>query len=238
MIWAVGSTQIITWMSLDILSNIKLEISRDNGIIWELLISDITDNGSYSWVVTGPTTTQAIIRISGLEYTNLDDDSVIDFSNITYTNEIPFEIANVDTPSILESYIIGSTHTITWTPLDVLSDVKIELSRDGGSTWEIIDSNTSNNGVYYWFVSGDVTDEALIKISGLEYNNLEDGSVIDFTNISDISNMFFRIILPLDLNVPSEYIHRPEPKPDINWINIFYNDEYDIEWITIYRSVI
>ena len=85
---------------------------------------------------------------------------------------------------------IGTTKNIAWSFPDVLSNVKIELSRNNGSSWETISASTDNDGSFPWVVDGDETEQALIKISGLEYTDPVDESQIDFTDIYSTSSPF------------------------------------------------
>lgn len=51
---------------LDAIENVKIELSRDAGVIFETLFASTLDDGSECWLVTGPPTDQAIIRISSI----------------------------------------------------------------------------------------------------------------------------------------------------------------------------
>ena len=64
--WEVGTQQTITWTYTGTIANVNIEISRDNGLTWDspMLFSSTTNDGSESWTVTSPATTQALIRIS------------------------------------------------------------------------------------------------------------------------------------------------------------------------------
>lgn len=77
---------------------------------------------------------------------------------------------------------IGSVVTITWNSYNVGGAVKIEISRDGGATFELIADKQPNVGFYNWTVTGPATFEALIKIS-----SVEDSTVFD------LSDNFFSI---------------------------------------------
>jgi hypothetical protein len=50
---------------------------------------------------------------------------------------------------------------------DIPGNVKIELSRNGGTTWGVLFSNTANDGVQSWVVTGPVTSQARIRVSSL-----------------------------------------------------------------------
>ena len=115
-------------------------------------------------------------------------------------------------------WLIGSKQNITWTALDVLSDVQIQLSRDNGSTWSTIIADTPNTGAYLWAVTGPITTTALLQIGGLIYTNPVDGSTVDFTNITAISDQFSIVLNPLKslFGVPRAYIKAINGIPAIN----------------------
>jgi len=66
----INETLVITWSTEDWLDpdgnplSIKLELSRDGGSNWETITEATTDDGSYSWVVTGPVSDDCVIRFS------------------------------------------------------------------------------------------------------------------------------------------------------------------------------
>ncbi|MFN3694868.1 MAG: hypothetical protein ACK4UV_07650, partial [Ignavibacterium sp.] len=69
---------------------------------------------------------------------------------------------------------IGALISISWNSYNVGGAVKIELSRDGGSTFELIADNQPNVSFYNWTVTGPVSFEALIKISSTEDSTVYD----------------------------------------------------------------
>ncbi len=78
--WQVGTTQNITWTTLGEVNDVKIELQRTNGGTWETIVDSTTDDGSYPWVVTSPTTSVAKIKIS-----EVGDPSVYDESNGTFS---------------------------------------------------------------------------------------------------------------------------------------------------------
>ena len=93
----------------------------------------------------------------------------------------------------ITNWVIGTNATVTWNFPDVLSDVKIDLSRDFGNTWTTIIADTPNTGTYTWFVTGPISSSALVRVSGLIYTDPIDDSTIDFTDIVAISTFPFTI---------------------------------------------
>jgi subtilisin family serine protease len=78
--WAAGSTQTIRWSSSGVSGNIRIDLSRDGGATWTTLFASVANSGSKSWRVSGPVTTNALVRI-----TSLNTPSVSDVSNAPFT---------------------------------------------------------------------------------------------------------------------------------------------------------
>lgn len=77
---------------------------------------------------------------------------------------------------------LGSLTSIKWTSSGIGGLLKIEISRDGGNSYELIANDQPNIGYYNWTITGPETFQALIKIT----------SVGD-SSVYDVSNYFFRI---------------------------------------------
>ena len=73
-IWALGSSQTITWTP----GNgglVDIELSRNHGADWATLFTSTDNDGTESWTVSGPVTSQALVRISnssGSDISNAD----------------------------------------------------------------------------------------------------------------------------------------------------------------------
>ena len=61
--WMIGSSHNITWNTGNG-GRATIELSRDNGSSWETLFASTVNDGSAPWTVSGPTTSQALVRIS------------------------------------------------------------------------------------------------------------------------------------------------------------------------------
>jgi endonuclease/exonuclease/phosphatase family metal-dependent hydrolase len=70
----------------------------------------------------------------------------------------------VTAPNGGESWAGGSSHAITWTSANV-SNVRLEASMDGGSTWSVLVSSTASTGSYTWTVPSTATTSALVRVS-------------------------------------------------------------------------
>jgi hypothetical protein len=94
--WLTGTNQMITWTPGNVTGNVKIELSRDGGMSFEVLFADTANDGSESWPVTGPATTQALVKI-----TSLTDPSASDQSNAAFiiSELCPAKTAAEGTPS-------------------------------------------------------------------------------------------------------------------------------------------
>jgi len=79
-VWPINSTQTIRWNSGDFTGTVNIQISRDGGITWTTVISGTVNDGLQSWVVTGPATIQARIRVR-----SVIDSGAYDASNGNFT---------------------------------------------------------------------------------------------------------------------------------------------------------
>ena len=64
--WSVNDNKNITWSYTGVISTVRIDLSRDGGATWATLFSSVANDKSQSWKVTGPTTTQARIRVCDL----------------------------------------------------------------------------------------------------------------------------------------------------------------------------
>src|SRR5215471_3640152 len=174
-VWGIGTTHNVTWNSTNLSGNVKIEVSRTGGTPpWTVITANTPNDGSYSWAVPGPATTQARIRI-----TSLVEPGVSDTSDANFTISSP-PVPTVLSPNGGECWPIGATRNITW--VGGSGNVRIELSRTGGSApWALISNNTPNDGSYTWVVTGPPTTQARIRITSLTDPTVSDTSDGNFT---------------------------------------------------------
>ena len=138
--WAIGTARTISWSSSNLPAGdtVRVELSRDGGASWTTLAAAATASGSLPWTATAPATTAALVRV-------------------TANGSVPavgtsgaFAIGNpavaVTSPAAGASWMIGSAQVITWTTnLLPTSTVKVQLSRNGGSTFTTLDVRRSQH---------------------------------------------------------------------------------------------
>jgi len=92
----------------------------------------------------------------------------------------------VITPNGDDQAPVGTLQTIRWASIGITGDVNIELSRDGGATFQTIFSDQPANGFVNWSVSGPDTYQAIIKITSINDSTISDVSDYPFTIASGI----------------------------------------------------
>lgn len=91
---------------------------------------------------------------------------------------------NVLTPNGGEVWNINQTKQIKWSGYKLSNSVKIELSRDSGLTWQLINntaSSTSEGGVFNWNPTGPKSTNCLIRVTDNSNSRLIDKSNSKFT---------------------------------------------------------
>lgn len=77
--WAAGTTHAITWTTVSISATtmMKIQISRDGGATWSTsaIAASTANTGTKTWTVTGPGTTNAIVRVSVVSSPTVKDES-------------------------------------------------------------------------------------------------------------------------------------------------------------------
>jgi hypothetical protein len=187
-----GSVVPITWESsgFETPGNVKIQVSRDGGRSFSEVIVDSTpDDGTYDWTVTGPLSDSVRVKV-----TSLEEDSVTDASDANFS--IVDGSLTVLTPNGGESVVVGSKLQIAWGTTgfaSTIAKVLIELSRDGGETWDTLFRSAPNSGSAEWTVEGAFTTEARIRVSPAGAESFADESNGDFE---------IRAVSELDLTSP------------------------------------
>ncbi len=128
-----------------------------------------------------------------------EDESFIDLILVKAKDKVgsldkPINSIKVLFPNGDDQIPIGSIQTIRWSSVGLPGNVKIEISRDGGNTFEVLFPDIANSGFADWTVTGAPSYSTLIKIT----------SLVD-TTISDISDFSFIIDNGIDFIEGSIY---------------------------------
>jgi hypothetical protein len=159
---ASGSPYTIQWGAPVAAVKFKLWYSLDNGTTWVLIADNLTGN-SYSWTVPTPPANKpsSRVRVQGVNASN----ALVG----TDRSDTPFaiEVVKVTSPNGGETLTSGAIRTISWTTNATrrpVSKVRLWYTLDGGTTWKLIDTVTSNLGSYDWTVPVVPTPKGKVKV--------------------------------------------------------------------------
>lgn len=180
--WRAGETRSVTFshnMGVGQVANI--DVSRDGGATWSFVAAITTTSatsGTFNWLVNGPPTAQARIRVTWAADPAVTDISNVDFKILPRTT--------VTAPNTAVTWAAGSTRAITWTHnLGAGGTVNIDFSPDNGATWAPITANlpstTATNGSYTGPMPATVTTQGLIRVCPTIDSTLGDISDAPFT---------------------------------------------------------
>lgn len=173
--WVVGQPGLIQWTSVNMTGNVRLELSRNGGATWDTALVITPDDGSEFWPVTGPATTQALMRIVSIDYP-----WVTDASNSAFTIVQP--TVNMLVPNGGESWAVGSLQAIQWSSANHTGPVNIELSRDGGLSFPtVLFASTPDDGSEPWIVPAPATTTARIRVVSAGNPAVADTSAANFS---------------------------------------------------------
>ncbi len=174
--WVEGEARNITWTSSGVTGNVNIELNRNYpGGAWESIVANTANDGTHSWTVTLP----ASVALARVRITSVNAPTVTDVSNSNFT--IAARSITVTSPNGGETWIEGEARNITWTSLGLTGNLNIELSRNGGGSWETIVSNTANDGTHSWTVTLPATSTALVRITSISFPAVTDQSNANFT---------------------------------------------------------
>ena len=93
--FVVGTRGEVSWNTLGIIENVKIEFSEDNGDNWIIFTSKATNSGTYTFYIPDKVSNTCLIRVSDATETNISDICDANFSihnpniEIIYQNGIP-----------------------------------------------------------------------------------------------------------------------------------------------------
>lgn len=189
--WTIGSERRIEWQST-LAGNVRVDVSRDNGVTWATIVSSLVNDGAHNWTVTGPVTKRARLRVCSVAAP-----SVCDASDTAFV--INRGTVTVRVPNGGETWAPGSIRRIEWTST-VADNVRIQLSRDAGA-WTTLFASLENDGAHKWTVTGPTTSQARLRVCSVATPRICDTSDATFS-IGDAATADANLVVPLVI-VPS-----------------------------------
>ena len=174
--WAIGTARTISWSSnLAAGTTVSVDLSRDGGTTWTALASASPASGSLAWTATSPATTTARVRVTA----NGGVPAVGTSGAFTIGNPT----LAVTSPTAGLQWTIGAARTITWTTnLLSTATVKIELTRNGGTTYTTLASSAPNSGSFAWTATGPASTTAKVRVSANGFTASSTSSTFSLVN--------------------------------------------------------
>lgn len=82
----------------------------------------------------------------------------------------------VTAPNGAENWQVDSPQNITWTTTGSIANVKIELQRTTGGSWEELTASTTNDGDFPWVTTSPTSTTATVRISSVTVPAITDSS--------------------------------------------------------------
>ena len=168
-VWVVGETEDITWTCENV-SDVKIEMSFDNGNTWSTIADSIPNTETYSWTVTAQdSSNECLIKISNVangEVFDMSDNvfSIDIVSDVDEKNQNPLEFnlaqnyPNPFNPSTTIKYAVATTSFVSIKVYDMIGQEVASLvneMKDAG-TYEVkFDGKNLASGVYIYKMSAD-----------------------------------------------------------------------------------
>jgi hypothetical protein len=228
--WLANSQHNITWTS-QIITDVSIEYSTDNGSNWISVISSTpASGGSYSWTVPYTPSAQCLVRIS-----DAGNPTTNDVSDNVFTI---LPLITVNSPNGGENWIGNSLHNITWTSQNI-TNVSIEYSTNAGSNWiSVISTTPASSGSYSWSVPNTPSTQCLVRISDASNASINDVSNAAFT----ISAALIHIVTVTAPNGGEDWVVGTNhsiswTRENVSLVKIEYSTDNGSVWIVVVASV-
>ncbi len=178
--WTVGTSHAITWTTnLGASDTVDIDASADSGATWMPIVAGVPATaGTYGWLVSGPSTAHARIRISWSANPVRNDVSDTDFT-------IADALIHNLSPNGGQAWRIGDSRNVTFSHnLGTGQTIDVEISRDGGSTYSSLGSfvtTSAGSGKFPWTVTGPTTSQARVRVSWAANASVQAASAANFT---------------------------------------------------------
>ncbi len=183
--WTVGAGATITWSSSNLSDNINVQLNRTYPTgTWETIGAAVANSGSFSWTISGAAATSARVRVVGVTSPTVGDTSNANFT-IAAAPPPPVSSVTLAAPNGGETWTAGSTAIVSWSSLNVIGNVKVELNRAyPGGAWEAVIASTANDGAHTFTLSGAASSTARVRVVDVLTATVGDTSNANFTIVS------------------------------------------------------
>ncbi len=171
--WFIGQVYSVQWRSTAVSGNVNVALNRNypSGA-WETIFGNTPNDGRQFWTVTGPSSSTARIRVTGVL-----NPAAGDTSNANFTIVQPS--ATIIEPNGGEDLTSGTLAWIRWTSTG-LGVTRVDLNRNYPSgAWEEVAPWAADS--LRWLISGTPTHNARIRVVGISLPTVGDTSNANFS---------------------------------------------------------
>ena len=151
-----GAHKWISWWWTDSIDQVDLHYSLNNGANWTNIESNLTNEGHHSWIVPQQPSAQCLVRVR-----DSSSPATYDISDSVFR----IRSLNIRAPSGDEEILAGEVFLITWDSLGLVAAVRLEYSTNSGTSWNLINGDTADDGIYHWYTPPVHSSNCRIRIS-------------------------------------------------------------------------
>ena len=131
------------------------------------LVTESDATGHYAICNLGPGTYAVAVSASGYTFGSSPQKLTIANTSVI-SNFVAADVAMlaVTSPGGGERWLIGSTQYIGWQVHAIPGNVTVGLSRDGGTSWQVLGTTAAGTRALVWTVTGPSSDACLVRIAG------------------------------------------------------------------------
>jgi len=162
----VGNSIDITWLHSGAeLLNVDIFLSRDNGINWEQIVSNTSNDGSFQWLVESPASDNCLVKVSS------PDGTVQSVSNSTFKIYLPVEWLSLS----------QNSGTVNYSQVNIIG---LEFDSSGMINGEYLALLTVNSN------GGSEQIPIIMNVTGLQFPEVE----TEFNNEGDLVSISWPVI--------------------------------------------
>lgn len=224
----------ITWTGTGLTQQKTFELSLDSGLTWTMIGTVTNDSMTYAWNVPDTNSSRAIVRIT-------DQNGVTGRSGVfSIVKSAPVPGSIVIKHPVAGEIITGGYQNflIAFTATNTTLQKTFEYSLDGGVTWTMIGTASSDDQFYTWpSVPNVATTQALVRIT-------------DANGITGTSGLFTITMVPQEGSIDGLFLTGLDANnnignnqllgiswtytPDIGTsVNVEYSLDYTATWVHI-----
>lgn len=168
---AAGQPTQINWNASDnvAVTTVDVAVSTDNGATFAPLATGIANSGFTAWNVPNTPTDSAQVRVTAHDAAG-NVGVAASAANFRITDQTA-PTAAVTAPNGGESWLGGTTQTITWNAADNIGvdSVDVDYSLNGpGGPWAPVAHGIPNTGTYDWTLPNVPSDSALVQVTAFD----------------------------------------------------------------------